>query len=74
MAVKTGLDGLVLARTTFCMTSSLEPWWTVVVAVEAEEMCIFAATSKWSRRNLFELFTMRRTISTIGAKHPEVFA
>ena len=40
MAVKTGLDGLVLARTTFCMTSSLEPCWTVVVAVEAEEMCI----------------------------------
>ena len=46
MAVKTGLDGLVLARTTFHMTSPLEPWWTVVVAVEAEEMCIFAGLGR----------------------------
>ena len=40
MAVKTGLGGLVLARTTFHMTSPLEPLWTVVVTVEVEEMCI----------------------------------
>ena len=30
MAVKTGLGELVLARTTFHMTSPLEPLWTVV--------------------------------------------